>query len=152
MNINKKDKQKLEQVRLHAASRSAKISGALGVIAIIAIVLYYALSTYIPYAKHKPLIAVKNVMLRIAVAENRYYQENKQFAPEEVLFKTDQNSLEFNGYKIQIDIKPDLSNYKITAEQLDSANIQYPNCNKLVVTPRKYFSYDTFGEISTGCW
>ncbi len=147
-----KEKPRPEAVNTPHVTRSAKISGVLGFIAIIAIVLYYALSTYIPYAKHKPLIAVKNIMLRMAVAENSYYQKNKQFAPEEVLFKSDQTSLEYNGYKIQLNIKPDLSSYEITAQQLDSDNIQYPNCNKLVVTPKKYFSYDTYGEITTDCW
>jgi Tfp pilus assembly protein PilE len=152
VNTNRKDNSNIEQIKSRTTRRSARISGLLGFIAIIAIVLYYGISTYLPYLTHKQLIEVKSMLLRIAVAENRYYQEHKTFASQDALFRSNQPSADYNGYKISINIKPDLSNYEITAKQLDSAKTQYPNCNKLVVTPSKYFSYDTFGEISTGCW
>lgn len=143
---------KTEIINTPHAIRNAKISGALGFIAITAIVLYFAISTYLPYQKHKQLIAVKKIMLKMAVAENSYYQKHKEFASQEALIKSDQTSIDYNGYGIELHVKPDLRSYEITAQQLDSANTQYPSCNKLVVTPNKYFSYDTYGEITTGCW
>jgi Tfp pilus assembly protein PilE len=152
MRNSKKKTANLEQIKTSSTRNNTILLSIFGFVAIIAVVLFYGVSTYLPYAKHKDLITVKNIMIKMAIAENNFHKQNKQFATTEELFNIDQSSLEYNGYEVILEVKPDLSSYTIKAQQLDSAKIQYPNCNKLVVTPKKYFSYDAFGEISTGCW
>ena len=131
--------------------KKSKLLGILGFVSIIAVVLYSGISTYLPYFKHKPLISLKTKLIKMAGAENKYFKKNKKFATVKELFSFDGDTIFLNNYKVTIDVKPDLSSYVITAKQQDESNL-YPNCDKLVVTPKKYFSYDTFGEISTGCW
>ena len=126
---------------------AGKITGLI----IIIMILYFCISTYIPYAKHKELIDVKISMIGLASAEKNFYAQNKYYANFKELFNTDKNSLDYKEYNIKLEISHDLMKYKIIATELEENN-KYPNCNKLVINTNKLFSYDTYGLPSKGCW
>jgi Tfp pilus assembly protein PilE len=120
---------------------------------IIAIILFYFISSYIPYAQHKDLIDVKTKMIRISEAEDNIYAKTNFHATTQELFG--KNVLTQNGYNIKVVLKPNSKDYFITAEQQDNNNT-YPKCDKLVVakinSTNKLFSYDTYGLNSKRCW
>lgn len=120
---------------------------------IIAIILFYFISSYIPYAQHKDLIDVKTKIMRISEAEDSIYAKTNSYATTQELFG--KNVLTQNGYNIKVVLKPHSKYYFITAEQQDNNNT-YPQCDKLVIAKikgtNKLFSYDTYGLISTSCW
>ena len=142
----------IETITNKNALRSSRLSGLLGFFAIILITLYYAITTYLPYSHYKDLLDVKQILIKMAIAEQKYMEENNRYAPTSVLFGSDINNVDYAGYSISTDVDPDLSSFKINAKQLNSARVQYPNCNTLTITPKKLISYDSLGEISSGCW
>ena len=118
---------------------------------IIALIMYIIISRYIPYAKHKDLLDIKTSMISLSSMEQKFYEQNKHYTNFKNLFGVNKNSLEYKGYKVKLEVTPNLQGYKITATALEENN-KYPTCNKLVINTNKLFSYDSYGLPSQGCW
>lgn len=128
-----------------------KYIGVLFGFANIILILYFSISSYIPYAQHKNLIDIKKSMISISALEKKFYEENKRFANLQELFENDKKTYEYKGYIFKMEPASNLEGFMLVATAKDDNN-SYPNCNKLILTPTSISSYDTYGLYSKGCW